>query len=95
LLYEEHECDSRKTKDDIVSHKEKKVVYQPHAPKETETVTEKKVVAKTAAKFANSFMDKIFVKREEKLAANKLAAEELRTDEVKLDLNNLRLHKKN
>ncbi len=67
MLYEEHECDPRKTKDDIVSHKESKVVYQPHVPESTETVAEKKVVAKTAAKFANLFMDKIFVKREEKL----------------------------
>ena len=67
MLYEEHECDPRKTKDDIVTHKEKKVVYQPHAPKETETVTEKKVVAKTAAKFANSFMIRFMSKEKKSL----------------------------
>ena len=67
MLYEEHECDPRKTKDDIVTHKEKKVVYQPHASKETETVTEKKVVAKTAAKFANSFMIRFMSKEKKSL----------------------------
>lgn len=69
LLDEEHEQDPRKTKEDIVKHQEEKVVYQPHAPETTATVSEKKVVTKTAAKFANSFMDKIVAKREEKLAA--------------------------
>ncbi len=69
LLDEEHEQDPRKTKEDIVTHRQENVVYQPHAPEPSATVTEKKVVTKSTAKFANSFMDKIVAKREEKLAA--------------------------
>ncbi len=69
LLDEEHEQDPRKTKEDIVTHRQDNVVYQPHAPAPNTTVSDKKVVTKATAKFANSFMDKIVAKREEKLAA--------------------------